>query len=63
MVGLRPGRNKVRVELELKTYGKIVLKIIHNYGHCGNGVTLSVGCAKEVVELLKTSLNFNSSKL
>ena len=47
MVGLRPGRTEVRLEKEQisdKT-------IIHNYGHGGSGVTLSWGCAEEVVEL------------
>jgi D-amino-acid oxidase len=46
-VGLRPGRAEVRLEKELIS-GKV---IIHNYGHGGSGVTLSWGCAEEVVEL------------
>jgi D-amino-acid oxidase len=48
-VGLRPSRYEIRLEKELisdKT-------IIHNYGHGGAGVTLSWGCADEVVKLLK----------
>jgi D-amino-acid oxidase len=45
-VGLRPYRRQnVRVELETGT------RIVHNYGHGGSGVTLSWGCAAEVVEL------------
>ena len=47
-VGLRPSRHEIRLEKELisdKT-------IIHNYGHGGAGVTLSWGCADEVVKLL-----------
>ena len=47
MVGLRPGRTEVRLEKE-QISGKT---IIHNYGHGGSGVTLSWGCAEEVVEI------------
>ena len=47
IVGLRPGRAEVRLEKE-QISGKA---IIHNYGHGGSGVTLSWGCAEEVVEL------------
>jgi D-amino-acid oxidase len=44
-VGLRPTRPYVRVEaIDL---GEV--RLIHNYGHGGAGVTLSWGCAKEVV--------------
>jgi D-amino-acid oxidase len=44
-VGLRPMRRQnVRLEREPGT------RIIHNYGHGGSGVTLSWGCAAEVVE-------------
>lgn len=44
-VGLRPGRATVRLERE----GTVV----HDYGHGGAGVTLSWGCADEVVSLLE----------
>ena len=47
IVGLRPGRAEVRLEKE-QMLGKT---IIHNYGHGGSGVTLSWGCAEEVVEI------------
>jgi len=47
LVGLRPGRTEVRLERE-ENSGKF---LIHNYGHGGSGVTLSWGCADEVVEL------------
>jgi D-amino-acid oxidase len=43
-VGLRPARPEVRVER--------VGDVVHCYGHGGAGVTLSWGCADEVVELL-----------
>jgi D-amino-acid oxidase len=31
-------------------------RIIHNYGHGGAGVTLSWGCADEIVEMIKISM-------
>ena len=47
LVGLRPGRTEVRLEKEERDG----VDLIHNYGHGGSGVTLSWGCADEVVEL------------
>ena len=47
-VGLRPSRNEVRLEAD--TSGDRM--VIHNYGHGGAGVTLSWGCADEVVALV-----------
>ena len=47
LVGLRPGRTEVRLEKEERDGADL----IHNYGHGGSGVTLSWGCADEVVEL------------
>jgi len=44
-VGLRPGRKAIRLEVEGN--------VIHNYGHGGSGVTLSWGCAEEVLRLIK----------
>ena len=44
-VGLRPGRSEVRLETVRLPGGVIV----HNYGHGGGGMTLSWGCAEEVV--------------
>ncbi|WP_205470974.1 FAD-dependent oxidoreductase [Nocardioides sp. SYSU D00038] len=43
-VGLRPRRAEVRVER--------VDDVVHSYGHGGAGVTLSWGCAEEVVALV-----------
>ncbi len=51
VVGLRPGRHEVRLERE-PAADRI---IIHNYGHGGAGVTLSWGCAHEVLRLLESS--------
>jgi D-amino-acid oxidase len=47
LVGLRPTRSRVRVEWDL--IGGV--PIIHNYGHGGAGLTLSWGCANEVLSL------------
>jgi D-amino-acid oxidase len=49
-VGLRPGRPVVRLEAEQWAPGKL---LIHNYGHGGAGVTLSWGCAAEVLRLVE----------
>lgn len=46
-VGLRPGRDRVRLEAEGLGGGRI----IHCYGHGGAGVTLSWGCAEDVAAL------------
>lgn len=48
-VGLRPGRPTVRLTIERPAPGKL---LAHNYGHGGAGVTLSWGCADDVVRLI-----------
>jgi len=48
ITGLRPDRPSVRVEAE--PLGKALC--VHNYGHSSNGVTLSWGCARDVVRLV-----------
>lgn len=48
-VGLRPSRPSVRLEPEDRPAGQVV----HCYGHGGAGVTLSWGCAEEVVGLVE----------
>ncbi len=50
-VGLRPGRKQIRCERD-DSAGKTV---VHNYGHTGAGVTVSWGCAREVLSLLSVS--------
>lgn len=47
ITALRPDRPSVRVQAE--PLGRA--RCIHNYGHGGNGVTLSWGCARDVVRL------------
>jgi len=51
-VGLRPGRPSVRLEAEQMGTSLV----IHNYGHGGSGVTLSWGCADEVVRLARANV-------
>ncbi|CAF3895781.1 unnamed protein product [Adineta steineri] len=59
-VGLRPYRdNGVRLEHEKTNDG---IDIVHCYGHSGSGVTLSWGCAKDVVEIVKTLIPTNSKQ-
>jgi D-amino-acid oxidase len=50
IAGLRPGRPEVRLEEGAPLPGGI--RVVHNYGHGGAGITLSWGCAENVVELL-----------
>ncbi|KAI9583244.1 D-aspartate oxidase [Glossina fuscipes] len=61
MVGLRPHRAIVRVEAEFltKENGK-KLKIVHNYGHGGYGVTTAPGTAKYAVKLMRDLFTCNS---
>lgn len=63
-VGLRPTRSQVRVEAEIKRVNKKNITIVHNYGHGGSGITLSIGCAEEAALLVKHALEWcNRSKL
>lgn len=48
-VGMRPARPTVRLETEIRADGPVV----HCYGHGGAGVTLSYGCAQDVVEQVR----------
>lgn len=57
-VGLRPVRSAVRLEAEPIAPDRLLL---HNYGHGGAGVTLSWGCAAEVVKLLDETVDQLSS--
>jgi len=50
VVGLRPGRPTVRLEAGDSLASGA--RVVHNYGHGGAGITLSWGCAREVVELI-----------
>jgi D-amino-acid oxidase len=50
VVGLRPGRPTVRVEEDDPTDSAV--RILHNYGHGGSGITIGWGCAHEITDLL-----------
>lgn len=50
VVGLRPGRATIRLE-EDEPIGSGV-RLLHNYGHGGAGITLSWGCAAAVAALV-----------
>ena len=50
-VGLRPARPTVRLDAEDRG-GR---PVVHCYGHGGAGVTLSWGCAADVVDLVRTA--------
>ena len=41
-VGLRPARPEIRLELETRDG----VRIVHNYGHAGIGVSVSRGCTR-----------------
>jgi D-amino-acid oxidase len=47
VVGLRPGRREVRLEVDPATP-----RLVHNYGHGGSGITVGWGCATEVAALV-----------
>ena len=51
-VGLRPGRPTIRLELA-ELPGSTAC--VHNYGHGGAGVTLSWGCADDVLGLVRSA--------
>lgn len=51
-VGLRPSRPRIRLERVAVGRGHV----IHNYGHGGSGVTLSWGCAYDVLALVMDCL-------
>ncbi|WP_331723102.1 FAD-dependent oxidoreductase [Nocardia sp. NBC_00511] len=50
LVGLRPGRETVRLELDTTTIPDT--PVVHNYGHGGSGITLGHGCATTVADIV-----------
>lgn len=60
-VDLRPHRDPVRIEKETKQYKNGSLKVVHNYGHGANGISLawgtSIDAAHLVLELLGSKAN------
>lgn len=59
-VGLRPHRDPVRVEAQLVTSLRGSLKVVHNYGHGGYGVTTAPGTAIYCSKLVKDIISSNS---
>ncbi|GFN95184.1 D-aspartate oxidase [Plakobranchus ocellatus] len=54
--GLRPSRESPRLECQpMKVLGRTI-KVIHNYGHGGSGVTMHWGCALEVARMVLEAL-------
>lgn len=49
--GLRPARREVRLEFDLERAERGE-RVVHDYGHGGAGVTLSWGCAHDVVAMV-----------
>lgn len=48
--GLRPLRSRVRLDAEIGPVGNL---IIHCYGHGGQGIVLSWGCAQDIGEIVQ----------
>ncbi|KAJ8942006.1 hypothetical protein NQ314_010235 [Rhamnusium bicolor] len=59
-VVLRPHRDTVRVEKEVQKANGKRIKIVHNYGHGGYGVTTAPGTALHACQLVKEILMGNS---
>ncbi|CAF3601265.1 unnamed protein product [Adineta steineri] len=55
--GLRPNREPIRVETETIKYGNKQILIVHNYGHGGNGISLSWGTAIDATRRFSSLLN------
>ena len=53
-VGLRPLRSHIRLEKSLESESPLV---IHCYGHGGQGITLSWGCAKEIGDIVQARIS------
>lgn len=62
LTGLRPHRDPVRVEKEILNLNGNKIKLVHNYGHGGYGVTTAPGTAIHACQLVK-ELYLGNSKL
>ena len=49
IVGLRPGRREIRLEVDEQL---LPVPVVHNYGHGGSGITLGWGCANDAAALV-----------
>ncbi|RUS80870.1 hypothetical protein EGW08_011389 [Elysia chlorotica] len=59
-VGLRPSRDRVRVEAETVNCRGKQLKVVHNYGHGAFGISLSWGTAVRTANLVHQALTARS---
>ncbi|XP_060532085.1 D-aspartate oxidase [Cylas formicarius] len=59
-VGLRPHRSEVRLENEVKNINGRVVRIVHNYGHGGYGVTTAPGTSLHACKLVREAWSSNS---
>ncbi|KAK9878016.1 hypothetical protein WA026_020644 [Henosepilachna vigintioctopunctata] len=59
-VGLRPHRIPLRMEKEYCNVKGAKIKIVHNYGHGGYGVTTAPGTALNAIQLVKEMLSERS---
>lgn len=59
-VGLRPHRDPVRVETEVIRAAGRWVRVVHQYGHGGYGVTTAPGTALHAVKLVREALACNS---
>lgn len=60
-VGLRPHREPTRVEKQIfSNQSKKNIIVIHNYGHGGNGISLSPGTSLHAIQLLERELNLQN---
>jgi len=49
IVGLRPGRREIRLEVDESL---LPVPVVHNYGHGGSGITVGWGCAADATALV-----------
>ena len=49
IVGLRPGRREIRLEVDRSL---LPVPVVHDYGHGGSGVTVGWGCAADAAALV-----------
>ncbi|CAF5192585.1 unnamed protein product [Rotaria magnacalcarata] len=60
--GLRPNREPIRVEIETIKHGNKNLLVVHNYGHGGNGISLSWGTSVDATRHFSSLLPTIDSK-
>ncbi|CAF0912911.1 unnamed protein product [Didymodactylos carnosus] len=61
--GLRPNREPVRLEIEIYQNDIKKLSVVHNYGHGGNGISLSWGCACDATKLFSKLYHEHESEM